>query len=150
MTGGLLFIVAAVLATHPAGNPNARLLTVEESVGQSVRSVYPERVKLFWTKDGKLTKEPQKEDKTYTLPKSEGPGIVYGQTVSRNEFGFTSGVFPSPDGSRLAVYRKDESAVGLFPLFDVSSARSVTRWPAPPPKSSRCAFATSMAMSRAH
>lgn len=47
MIKGILFIIAAVISTHPAGNPGARLLTVEESVGQGPRSVYPERVSLW-------------------------------------------------------------------------------------------------------
>ncbi len=122
MMTGLLFIVATVIATHPAGNPNARLLTVEESVGQGARPVYPERVRLWWDADSRLSKErPSTPRATYVLPESEHPGIVYGKTVSRNEFGITSGVIPSPDGRRLAVYRKDESEVGLFPLFDIST-----------------------------
>ncbi len=122
MMTGLLFLVATVIATHPAGNPNARLLTVEESVGQGVRPVYPERVKLWWDADSRLTKErPSAKKATYILPGSDRPGIVYGKTVSRNEFGISSGVIPSPDGKRLAVYRKDESEVGLFPLFDIST-----------------------------
>ena len=122
MMTGLLFLVATVIATHPAGNPNARLLTVEESVGQGVRPVYPERVKLWWDADSRLTKErPSAKKATYILPGSDRPGIVYGKTVSRNEFGISSGVIPSPDGKRLAVYRKDESEVSLFPLFDIST-----------------------------
>ena len=122
MTRLLLLLVAGVLATHPEGNPRARLLTVAESVGQAERSVYPEQVRLFWTPDGKLTKEfPQREAPKWKLPQPEGPGIVYGESVSRNEFGIQGGVFPSPDGRRLAVYRKDESAVTLYPLYDIDS-----------------------------
>ncbi|MCQ2118581.1 MAG: S9 family peptidase [Bacteroidales bacterium] len=52
---------------------------------------------------------------------SEADGIVYGQTVSRNEFGIDGGIFWSPDGSRLAFYRKDESKVTDFPLLDITS-----------------------------
>jgi dipeptidyl-peptidase 4 len=122
MTAGLLFLVATVIATHPAGNPNARLLTVEESVSQGARPVFPERVKLWWDANSQLTKvRPGAQGPTYILPSSDEPGIVYGGTVSRNEFGITSGVVPSPDGSKLAVYRKDESEVTLFPLFDITS-----------------------------
>ncbi|MDT3366405.1 MAG: hypothetical protein LIQ26_03905, partial [Bacteroidota bacterium] len=32
-------------------------------------------------------------------------GIVYGESVSRNEFGIDGGLFPSPDGKKLAFYR---------------------------------------------
>ncbi len=122
MIRALFLLVAGVLATHPEGNPDARMLTVAESVGQGERSVYPEQVRLFWTADSRLTKEaPQQERPQWKLPQPEGPGIVYGQSVSRNEFGIGEGVFPAPDGRRLAVYRKDESAVTLYPLYDITT-----------------------------
>ena len=120
MLGCLIGLILGVLATHPEGNPGARMLTVEESVGQGVRSVLPERVSLYWTADGELTKTPESSGTLYTLPESPGPGISYGGIVSRSEFGYRGGVFPSPDGSRIAVYRKDERAVGIFPMFDIS------------------------------
>ena len=50
-----------------------------------------------------------------------GDGIVYGESVSRNEFGIGGGLFWSPDGSRLAFYRKDETAVTDFPLLDIKT-----------------------------
>ena len=50
-----------------------------------------------------------------------GEGIVVGETVSRNEFGIDGGLFWSPDGSRLAFYRKDETRVTDFPLLDVKT-----------------------------
>ena len=117
-----LLLVAGILATHPEGNPNARLLTVAESVGQGDRSVSPEQVRLYWTADSQLTKElPKREAPAWKLPEPEGPGIVYGQSVSRNEFGISGGVFPAPDGTHLAVYRKDESAVTQYPLYNITT-----------------------------
>ena len=41
--------------------------------------------------------------------------IVYGQAVHRNEFGIESGLFWSPDGSRLAFYRMDQTMVTDYP-----------------------------------
>lgn len=55
------------------------------------------------------------------VAKSEGPDITYGQTVSRNEFGIEGGIFWSPDGSKLAFYRKDDSKVSDFPLLDITT-----------------------------
>jgi len=122
MLSSLLFAIATVIATHPAGNPGARILTVEEAVGQSVRSVYPERVRIFWDSKGELTKQFQRPEKpSYTLPASSEDEISFGGTVSRNEFGISRTVFPSPDGKMLAVYRKDERSVGAFPLFDITT-----------------------------
>ncbi len=47
-----------------------------------------------------------------------GNGIVNGQTVHRNEFGITNGIFNSPNGNYIAFYRKDESMVEDYPLVD--------------------------------
>lgn len=52
---------------------------------------------------------------------SESDQITYGESVSRNEFGINGGIFWSPDGSKLAFYRKDESRVTDFPLLDIST-----------------------------
>ena len=41
--------------------------------------------------------------------------IVYGQSVHRNEFGISKGTFFSPDGSKLAFYRMDQSMVADYP-----------------------------------
>ncbi|MBR3682349.1 MAG: S9 family peptidase [Tidjanibacter sp.] len=49
------------------------------------------------------------------------PNIVNGSHVSRNEFGISGGVFPSPDGLSVAFYRKDESRVADFPLLDITT-----------------------------
>ena len=51
----------------------------------------------------------------------EDKNIVCGATVSRNEFGISGGLFPSPDNQRLAFYKKDESRVTTFPLLDIST-----------------------------
>ena len=50
-----------------------------------------------------------------------GKDISFGTSVSRNEFGIYKGTFWSPDGSRLAFYRKDESLVSDFPLLDITT-----------------------------
>lgn len=49
------------------------------------------------------------------------PGVLYGSTVHRNEFGISGGMFWSPDGKRLCFYRKDESMVSNYPLVDVNT-----------------------------
>mgnify|MGYP003374811063 FL=1 len=57
----------------------------------------------------------------YAVTADKDLNIVNGQTVSRNEFGISGGIFWSPDGKQLAFYRKDESLVGTFPLLDINS-----------------------------
>ncbi len=46
--------------------------------------------------------------------------IVYGTSVHRDEFGIYKGTFWSPDGSRLAFYRMDQSMVPSYPQVDIT------------------------------
>ena len=57
----------------------------------------------------------------------DNPGIVCGSSVSRNEFGISGGIFVSPDSSKIAFYRKDERAVTLFPLLDITTRTGTLR-----------------------
>ena len=56
---------------------------------------------------------------TLAVAVSNDREIVYGQSVSRNEFGIDGGVFWAPSGRKLAFFRKDESRVTDFPLLDI-------------------------------
>ena len=60
------------------------------------------------------------------------PGIVSGQSVHRREFGISKGIFWSPEGKKIAFYKKDESMVTEYPLVDIDkriAALSPTRYP---------------------
>lgn len=46
--------------------------------------------------------------------------IVSGQSIARNEFGISGGIFWSPKGNHLAFYQKDESDVKSYPLVDIT------------------------------
>ncbi len=59
--------------------------------------------------------------KVYKITDFADKNIVCGQSVSRNEFGISGGLFPSPDNSLVAFYQKDESKVTTFPLLDITS-----------------------------
>lgn len=47
--------------------------------------------------------------------------IVYGHSVSRDEFGISNGLFWSPDGKRLAFYKKDQSRIPSYPQVDITT-----------------------------
>ena len=119
----LLVSSAAALQAQtvlPASNPEGKLLTMENAVYD--RSVYPATKPFHWEGGHDLVEgwqRPAREE--YRLPQSTAAGIVYGETYSRNEFAISGGVFPSPSGDRLAVVRKDESAVTEFPLLNIRS-----------------------------
>lgn len=104
----------------PASNPNGKLLSMQEAVFN--RDIYPQGKAFHWENEHTLAEGPAKHKKSeYKLPESEEDGIVYGKIYSRNEFGITTGVFPSNSGGLLAVVRKDERAVSEFPLLDIST-----------------------------
>ena len=52
--------------------------------------------------------------------------IVYGYSVSRNEFGISGGLFWSPDGRRLAFYKKDQSRIPSYPQVDITQRIAAT------------------------
>ncbi|MBQ9474753.1 MAG: S9 family peptidase [Bacteroidales bacterium] len=113
-----LLLFLGVLLTFPAGD-GGKTLTVEQAVAS--REVYPDLKPFYWHSDGTLAETSQPHRKYHwKLPESKGD-ISYGDIVSRREFGIESGIFPSPDSTLLAVYRKDESLVSDFPLPDISS-----------------------------
>lgn len=46
--------------------------------------------------------------------------VVSGQSISRNEFGISEGLFWSPKGDFLAFYQKDETNVANYPLLNIN------------------------------
>lgn len=71
--------------------------------------------------EGSLFYRDHRRDTCITIAQSTDPGIVYGETVSRNEFGISAGWYVSPDSTRVAFYRKDQSRVSRFPLLDIGT-----------------------------
>ena len=62
-----------------------------------------------------------KDGKETPVAVSENDQITYGQFTSRNEFGIEDGIFWSPDSTKVAFYKKDESKVTSFPLLDITT-----------------------------
>lgn len=122
-----------VFAVHEA-SPGERQLTMEEAVlGKGLRVTLPE---FDWMEswEGAERAESERVDGLSqirvdgkVIVKAKEPGIVYGETVSRNEFGIDGGLFWSPDSLRLAFYRKDERAVTEFPLLDITTRTGTLR-----------------------
>ena len=57
----------------------------------------------------------------------EDKNIVSGQSVSRNEFGISHGIFFSPDATQIAFFQKDESRVSDFPMLDITTRTGTLR-----------------------
>lgn len=57
-----------------------------------------------------------RDRKSYAVTDDENPNIINGQSVHRNEFGISGGIFLSPMGNYLAYYHMDESMVADYPV----------------------------------
>ncbi|MCR4995533.1 MAG: S9 family peptidase [Bacteroidales bacterium] len=69
----------------------------------------------------------QKADGTRVRLTHDGnDDIVYGHSVSRDEFGISNGLFWSPDGQRLAFYKKDQSRIPSYPQVDITQRIAAT------------------------
>ena len=118
-----------IIATRGENAPSGKILSMEETILS--RDLSPKRHIHSWgsSKPGKMKAFSHEgslylkksEGDTVSIAISEGPGIIYGESVSRNEFGINGGIFWAPDSSRLAFYRKDESLVTTFPLLDITT-----------------------------
>ena len=62
-----------------------------------------------------------KDGEAIVIADSDDKNISFGQSVSRNEFGISGGIFMSPDSTKVAFYRKDETLVTSFPLLDITT-----------------------------
>ncbi len=142
-------LIPGAIASRPANMPGGKILTMEETILS--RDLSPTMPRYEWKKVGgkyvpqDLASKPMTlnlvigngapvftlcEDNALllseygevtTIAADDDPGIVYGQTVSRNEFGINDGVFWSPDSTKIAFYRKDERAVTEFPMLNIKT-----------------------------
>ena len=74
---------------------------------------------IAYTKENNLFISENAEEKQITS--DTDAGIVNGQTVHRVEFGISTGTFWSPQGDKLAFYRKDETMVADYPLVNINT-----------------------------
>ena len=151
LAGSALFAQPRVIDIHPAGNPAGRFLTMEDAIlsravhPQNLYCRWKDENTYSYYKDGKWETAEAVPGKAVAEPSpwkafnkgnslyitdgtdttavavSDRRDLVYGQTVSRNEFGIDGGIFWSPDRTKLAFYRKDESRVTDFPLLDIKT-----------------------------
>lgn len=61
------------------------------------------------------------QGKPLAVTSESDSNIVSGQSISRNEFGISGGIFWSPKASYLAFYQKDQREVADYPLLDITT-----------------------------
>lgn len=81
----------------------------------------PKNGNYCYTLENNLFVFNSKTNTTENISNDSDKNLVYGQTVSRNEFGIDGGIFWSPDGKKLAFYRKDESNVSEYPIVNTQT-----------------------------
>ena len=131
LMGSALFAQDKVLdvrEAHPGKD-----LTMEEAIYKGTgysripREAYPalpsapESKYTVFSDEGSLFVKDNADGSVTDIAISTDSGIVYGETVSRNEFGIDAGWYVSPDSTKVAFYRKDQTAVSQFPLLDIES-----------------------------
>ena len=77
--------------------------------------VYTIKNNLYLNLNGKIT----------AITNDENEDIVNGQAVHQREFGIDKGVFVSPDNSKIAFYRMDQTMVTSYPIIDWSVSPAV-------------------------
>ena len=61
------------------------------------------------------------DGKKVAITKNTDKNIVSGQSIARNEFGISNGIFWSEKGTYLAFYQKNEKNVHDYPLLDITA-----------------------------
>lgn len=116
--------------SHIAMFKDGRWITYDMTSGDTARFTPKAKNPFAYSKDQSLYLN--KDGQTIPVAVSEDRNISFGTSVSRNEFGISGGTFISPDSSKVAFYRKDESKVTSYPLVDITTrtgARKDIRYP---------------------
>ena len=79
--------------------------------------VYTIKNNLYLNKNGKIT----------AITNDQDENIVNGKTVHQQEFGITKGIFVSPDNSKIAFYRMDQTMVNDYPIIDWSTTPATNK-----------------------
>ena len=134
----IILILSMILTGLSASAQELKQFTLEDLNfgGKNYRNMSPKRLRLWWDNNKLVNSDtlrkpigyPQvfsREQNIY-LQTSVGSQpiqitsdgcrqIVYGEAVHRNEFGIDRGIFMSPDKTRFAFYRMDQTMVTDYP-----------------------------------
>ncbi|UBB89581.1 DPP IV N-terminal domain-containing protein [Candidatus Kaistella beijingensis] len=79
--------------------------------------VYTVKNNLYLNKNGKVV----------AITDDQDENIVNGKSVHQQEFGISKGIFISPDNSKIAFYRMDQTMVNDYPIIDWSVVPAVNK-----------------------
>lgn len=79
--------------------------------------VYTKENNLYINRNGRVI----------AITNDQNKDIVNGQAVHQREFGIEKGIFVSPDNSKIAFYRMDQSMIADYPIIDWSVTPAVNK-----------------------
>ncbi|AYO58270.1 S9 family peptidase [Chryseobacterium sp. 6424] len=88
-----------------------------EDGAENVQVLQDQKTLVFTVKNNLYV---HRNGKTVAITDDANANIVNGQSVHRNEFGISGGIFAAPNSSKIAFYRMDESMVNDYPVIDWS------------------------------
>lgn len=106
------------IVSYNYSTKSGKLLQTLPEKGENPKFHEKPNVLAYTLENNLFIRMPNGKEIPITLNKD--PNIVTGQSVSRNEFGISEGIFWSPSGQLLAFYQKDETAVHDYPLLDIN------------------------------
>lgn len=140
-------LLVMLLASTTLATDNKKLLTMSQLTPGSPDYLYAKSLlNTRWNKEGKFEFTlPEKKEETESIANEKSPiaeleeiwrnqlpkkekGVVYGESVHRNEFGIDGGMFWSKDNRKLAFYRMDESMVQSYPLVQTDDREATVKW----------------------
>lgn len=84
------------------------------------------RASAYYGEDGQNLFVRDAQGNSTQLTTDASSDIVYGQSVHRDEFGYSKGTFWSPNGQKLMFTRMDQSMVTAYPLVDLPAPSART------------------------
>ena len=95
-----------------------KIIVVEEGAENQLFHAVSQQMAYTLTNNLYLLKS---DGKKIAITKNTDKNIVSGQSIARNEFGISNGIFWSENGTYLAFYQKNESNVHNYPLLDINA-----------------------------
>ena len=95
-----------------------KIIIVEEGAENQSFHAVSQQIAYTLTNNLHLLKS---DGKKVAITKNTDKNIVSGQSIARNEFGISNGIFWSENGTYLAFYQKNETNVHNYPLLDINA-----------------------------
>jgi dipeptidyl-peptidase 4 len=113
--------IATINGYKMAYNPKTKVKRMVQTKAYTEKTAYDEadNENIAYVESDNLFVKTPTETRQITTDGSKN--IVYAQSVHRDEFGITKGIFWNTTGTALAFYRMDQTPVADYPILDWST-----------------------------